>query len=259
MLVKLHRRHDRKAALEAVVIVKVNVVCNHLHELCSVGEFVAIVAFPFQDAPEAFHRTVIKAVCHAGHTLLHARCPQLLVEDSACILVAPVTVEQRVSIRIGSNSFVKGIKDEFVVVVVANCEGNNSSVAKIQDGAEVELVYYRPHIVFELGHICQPFQIGRVGMEATAQVVLRHVLRRCCAPGTAMPSELNGRLDVERTIDAQDVFVVDVDVMVPVQLVTYPAIAHIRVSFMDFLHLLRDALVFLFTQALGMIKPSVIR
>ena len=29
MLVKLHRRHDRKAALEAVVIVKVNVVCNH--------------------------------------------------------------------------------------------------------------------------------------------------------------------------------------------------------------------------------------
>ena len=259
MLMELHRRYDRKAALEAVVIVEINVVCNHLHELCSVVEFVTIVAFSFQDAPEAFHWAVIKAVRHTGHTLLHACRPQFLVEGSACILVAPVAVEQRVSLWIGGYGGFEGIKDEFVVVVVANGEGNNSPVAKIQNGAEIELVHHWPHIVFEFGHIGQPFQVGRVGMEAAAQVVLCHILRRCRAPGTAMPPELDGGLDMERTADAQDTLVVDSDAMMPVQFIPHPAVSHIRVNLMNFLHLLRDTLVFLFTQALRMIKPSVIR
>ena len=73
-----------------------------------------------------------------------------------------------------------------------------------------------------------------------------------------MSSEFDGGLDAERTIDAQDAFVVDVDVMAPIQLVPYPAVAHIRVGLMDFLHLLRDALVFLLTVALWMPEPSVI-
>jgi hypothetical protein len=38
--------------------------------------------------------------------------------------------------------------------------------------------------------------------------------------------------------------------MTPIQLVSYPAVAHIRVSVMNFLHLLSDALVFLLTKAL---------
>ena len=74
-----------------------------------------------------------------------------------------------------------------------------------------------------------------------------------------MPSELDGGLDVERTVDAQDAFVVNVDVMASVQLIPYPAVAHIRVGFMNFLHLLGDALVFLLMEALWMTEPSVIR
>lgn len=73
-----------------------------------------------------------------------------------------------------------------------------------------------------------------------------------------MPFELDGGLDVERTVDTQDAFVVDVDVMAPAQLIPYPTVAHIRVGFMDFLHLLRDALVFLLMKAFWMSKPSVI-
>ena len=61
-----------------------------------------------------------------------------------------------------------------------------------------------------------------------------------------MPPEFNGGLDIERTADAQDTFVVDMDVMIPEKLVPYPAVAHIGVKLVNFLHLFRDALVFLF-------------
>lgn len=128
MLMELHWRHDRKASLETMVVVEINVACNHLHEMCPVSEFVTVVALSFQDAPEAFHRAVINAACHAGHTLLHPCRLQLLVENSGCILEAPVAVEQRVSLRLGSYGGVESIKYEFVVVVVTNDEGDNSSV-----------------------------------------------------------------------------------------------------------------------------------
>ena len=64
-----------------------------------------------------------------------------------------------------------------------------------------------------------------------------------------MPPEFDGRLDMERTADAQDTLVVDSDTMMPVQFVPYPAVAHIGVNLVDFLHLFRDALVFLFMRA----------
>ncbi len=51
-----------------------------------------------------------------------------------------------------------------------------------------------------------------------------------------MPPELDGELDVERTADAQNALVVDMDNHVHVQLVPYPAVAHIRVGRMEFLH-----------------------
>ena len=156
-------------------------------------------------------------------------------------------MKQRVSLRLSNYGGDEGIKDEFVVVVVAKGEGDNSPVIEVQDGAEIELVYYGPHIVFELSYICQPLSVGCVGVETAPQVVLCHILWRCRAPGTTMPSELDGGLDVEYTVDAQDSFIIDVDIMVPVQLIPYPAISHIRVGIMDFLHLFRDALVFLFT------------
>lgn len=177
ILVELHRRHDRKAALEAVVVVEINVVCNHLHELCPVGELVAVVAFPFQDAPEALHRAIVEAVGHAGHALLHPCGSKFLVENSGCILKSSVTVEQRVSIWLGGNSGIKGVKNELVVVVIANDESDNSPIAEVQNSAKVDFTHFGPRIVFELGHIGQPLQVGRIGMEAAAKIILCHILR----------------------------------------------------------------------------------
>jgi len=100
-----------------------------------------------------------------------------LVENSGCILEAPVAVEQRVSPRLGGYGGGERIKYEFVVVVVTNCEGDNSPIIEIQDGAEIEFAHFGTHIVFELGHIGQPFQVRRIGMEATAKIILCHILR----------------------------------------------------------------------------------
>lgn len=120
------------------------------------------------------------------------------------------------SLRIGGYGGGKGIKDENVVVVVTKGEGDNSPVVEIQNSTEVEFAYYGPDIVFEFRHICQPLHVGRIGMEAATQVILRHIRGRCRAAGAAMPSELNGGLDMERTVDTQDALVVDVDALAPV-------------------------------------------
>lgn len=74
-----------------------------------------------------------------------------------------------------------------------------------------------------------------------------------------MPPEFNGGLDVERTGYAQNALVVDVYVMMPVQLVAYPAVTHIWVGLMDFFDLFRDMIIFLFAPALCLPQPLVIR
>lgn len=93
MLMELHRGHDREASLEAVVVVEIDVIRNHVHQLGPVGEGMAVVALALEDTPEALHRAVVNAVCHAGHTLLHPCYLQFLVKNSTCILEAPVAVK----------------------------------------------------------------------------------------------------------------------------------------------------------------------
>ena len=218
-MMELHGRHNGKTTLETMVVVEIKVVGNHLHNLSFVSELAAIVTFPFQDAPKALHWPVVKAMRYTGHTLLHADRPQLLVENSACILESPVTVEQRVGLRFGLDGSVKGIKDELVVVAVSNGVSNDSPVAEVKDGAEVYLTHFGTHIVFELSHIGQPFQVRRIGMETATQIVFRHMLGLYRRPGAAMPPELNSGLDMECAGDTQNTFVVNMDVMESIQLV----------------------------------------
>lgn len=74
-----------------------------------------------------------------------------------------------------------------------------------------------------------------------------------------MPPELEGRLDLEHTVDAKDSFVVDVDVMIPIQLVPDSSVSHVRVGLMDFFHLVCDVRILLLAAAFGMFEPTVIR
>ncbi len=167
------------------------------------------------------------------------------MENSTGVLEPTITVKEWMSVWLNGHSGVKGVKYELIVVAVPNSVGDNSSVIDVQNGAEIELVNFGPDMVFELRYVCKPFCIGRVGVELAAKVVLRHIFRRRRAAGTAVLSELDGRLDAYRTTDTKDAFVIDMNIMPPIQLVAYPAVAHIRISFMNFLHRLSNSLVFL--------------
>ena len=64
-----HRRQDAQIALDTSRVVIANILLNHLNKLVLAGEPSAVIAFPFQDAPEALHGPVIDAMRHAGHAL----------------------------------------------------------------------------------------------------------------------------------------------------------------------------------------------
>ena len=91
----------------------------------------AVIAFPFQDAPEALHRAVINAMRHAGHTLRHTCLHELVVEGAVGVLEPSVAVEQRMRVRIGLHSLVEGFENQWVIVVFTEHVGHDAPVAEI--------------------------------------------------------------------------------------------------------------------------------
>ena len=61
-------------------------------------------------------------------TLLHLCCLQLVIEGSVGVLKTSVTVKQRLCIRIGRNRCVQSIKNQSIIVAVADNKRNNPSV-----------------------------------------------------------------------------------------------------------------------------------
>ena len=107
--VLLHWRQHTQIALHTAVIVVSDVVLNHGYKFLTACEAPAIIPFPFENAPEAFHWPVVDAFGHPGHTLLHLGCFQLVIEHPVGILETSVTMEYRFSIRVSLDCFRKGI------------------------------------------------------------------------------------------------------------------------------------------------------
>ena len=112
-----HRRQDAQIALNTSCVVITNILLDHLDNPTFAGEPSAVIAFPLQNAPEALHRTVINAMRHAGHTLRHTRLHELVVKYAVGILKSPVTVEQRMRVRIGLHSLVKGLENQWMRII----------------------------------------------------------------------------------------------------------------------------------------------
>ena len=51
-----------ESSLVSLVVVVINIVFDHRHELFPATETVAIVSFSFKNPPESFHRTVVDAL-----------------------------------------------------------------------------------------------------------------------------------------------------------------------------------------------------
>ena len=114
-----HRRQDAQITLDTSCVVIANILLNHLNKLVLAGEPSAVIAFPFQDAPEALHQAVINAMRHAGHTLRHTRLHKLVVKCAVGVLEPAVAVEQRMRVRIGLHSLVEGLENQWVIVALA--------------------------------------------------------------------------------------------------------------------------------------------
>ena len=86
-------------------------------------------------------------------------------------------MKQRMRIRIGVHGSGKGLKNQRVVIPVSDHIGNNATVIKVEDRAEVNLVYLNALIPFELSNICEPFLVRPVRMKITGKKILSYVLR----------------------------------------------------------------------------------
>ena len=72
-----HRRQDAQITLDTSCVVIANILLDHLNKLVLADEPSAVIAFPFQDAPEALHRAVINAMRHAGLLCVMPACTSL--------------------------------------------------------------------------------------------------------------------------------------------------------------------------------------
>ena len=104
-----HRRQDTEIALESHGIVVADVILNHIYKAFPVREFVSVVPFTLENAPESFHGPIVYAVCHSGHALCHAGFFQLRMEYSVRVLKSSVAVEDGMCIRKCLNCRVKCI------------------------------------------------------------------------------------------------------------------------------------------------------
>jgi len=73
----LHMCKDAKTSLHPTIIIVTDVVHDHLGQFLFAGKASAIVAFSFQNSPEALHRAVINTMGDAGHALRHTGLLQL--------------------------------------------------------------------------------------------------------------------------------------------------------------------------------------
>ena len=79
--------------LDSFGVIVADVVLNSRNQILPGRESPSIVLFALQDAPEAFHRTIVDAVSHSGHTLLHmvflqprTKLPARILETSVRII-----------------------------------------------------------------------------------------------------------------------------------------------------------------------------
>lgn len=154
MLITVLRVRWKLVRKSKLSFVKLDVVFDCRNQLVSVGEFMKIVHFGFENSPIALHRSVVYTMTDSGHTLPHSCLHQFVVERLVCILKSSVAVEQRTGIRIHCNSFVKGGKDKFIVVAVTNLVGKDPPVIQVEDSTQIEFLYFRSDIIFEFRHVC---------------------------------------------------------------------------------------------------------
>jgi len=92
-------------------------------------------------------------------------------------LVSSVAVKQWMGIRISRDSFTKCVKNQRIIIAVADNKGYDTSVIQIKDGTEIDLMDNQPFVPFKLSNIRQPLFIWPVRLEFPVQLVFSNILR----------------------------------------------------------------------------------
>lgn len=186
-----HRSQDAKIALYSFGIIVLNVVFDHIDQFPSTHKPPAIIAFSLQDTPEAFHWPVVDTMCYTGHALCHAGLFESAMEHSVCVLESPVTMEQRMCLRVGFDCHVQSSEYQRIVIAITDNICDDTSVTEVENSAKIELVYFNTFIPSKLCDIRKPLFVGLVRVELTVEQVFCDVLRILCLPGTAMITVLD--------------------------------------------------------------------
>ena len=209
-----HRRQDAQIALDTSRVVIANILLDHLDKIVLAGEASAVIAFPFQDAPEALHRTVINAMRYAGHTLRHSSLHELVVESTVGVLETSVAMKQRMCVRIVLHRFVEGFENQRIVVVLTEHVRHNTPVTEIQNGAQIGLAELGSFVPLEFCHISEPLLIGLYGIKLSVQKIFSKVLRVFRLSGAATVVIFHGRAYISCPADAEHPLVIDMDAIV---------------------------------------------
>ena len=238
-----HRRQDAQIALDTSCVVIANILLDHLNKLVLAGEPSAVIAFPFQNAPETLHRTVINTMRHTRHALRHSSLHELVVEGAVGVLETSVTMEQRMRIRIDLHGLVKGLENQRIIIAFAEHVRHNTPVTEIQNGAQIELVELGSLVPLEFCYISEPLLIGLCGIKLSVQKIFSKVLRVLRLSGTATVVVLDCRTDISDPADAEHPLVIDMDTVVMAQIVVESPVALVRAFGMNFLDHIRKTFV----------------
>ena len=186
---------------------------------------------------------IVNAVGYTGHTLCHSSLYEFVVERSACVLEASITVEQGMGIRVCLNSFVKGFVNKWIIIMLTEHIGHDTPVTEIQNGTQIEFMYLNALIPFEFCHIGKPFLIWFLRVELSVQQVFSKILGSLCPSGTATVIVLYSGTDISDPADAQHPFIIDVDAIVMAEIVVQSPVTFIRVFQMNLFNLVGQFLI----------------
>ena len=100
------------------------------------------------------------------------------------------------SVRFQTYSFIKGIHDQRIVIVIADLVSYDPTIIEIQNGAQIYFVNFHTDIILKLCYIGQPFIIWGICMEIPVQVILCDVCWSTAAFGAVLRFPFDRGLDM---------------------------------------------------------------
>jgi hypothetical protein len=167
-------------------------------------------------------------------------------------------MKQRVSVRLKFHGCVKGVHDQWIIIMISNHESYNPTIIKIQNGTQIYFLNLDSDVILEFCHIGKPFFVRSIRMKIPIQIILCDIRRIIAAPSTALGLPFDRRLDMFFAANPQDSFIININTVVPVQFIPDSAITHIWMAFMNRLNLFCNLFISLFTATDRIFQPTVI-